>query len=309
MKVVTGAVYFPGGNGVPTSSPFIRTTSANSTAALPDYTWFYDDNTGLFHPVGGGIGFSVVGTERMKINNSGQVSIAGSPYGTAKLSVNGIAWCSGGIWTPSDLKFKRNIKPIDGALNKILKINGKSYEYKQDEFKDINFNSGKTYGFIAQEIAKVLPEITQVDTLGFYSICYEQVIPILVEALKEQNQEIELLKEKTQNCYALQNKYNISEKLLENSQVNNEKDSYLLQNKPNPFDQNTTIGFVLPFNAKNASIIIFNLNGKSLKSYDISKIKEGELNISGKEFEPGMYLYTLIVDGKELDTKRMILTE
>jgi hypothetical protein len=51
------------------------------------------------------------------------------------------------------------------------------------------------------------------------------------------------------------------------------------------------------------------MQGKLIKTYPINTKKEGSIEINGGEMQPGMYLYSLIIDGKEIDTKRMILTE
>ena len=60
-----------------------------------------------------------------------------------------------------------DIKAIDGALNKVLKLNGKSYEFKTDEFKSRNFNKGTNFGFISQELNEILPEAVNIDSNGY----------------------------------------------------------------------------------------------------------------------------------------------
>jgi len=60
--------------------------------------------------------------------------------------------------------------------------------------------------------------------------------------------------------------------------------------------------------AEKSSILIFDMQGTLLKSYNNLTAGIGEICIAGKEFTPGIYLYSLIVNGTEIDTKRMILT-
>ena len=60
---------------------------------------------------------------------------------------------------------------------------------------------------------------------------------------------------------------------------------------------------------KNASLYIYNMNGLQIKHIQITQKGKGSISINASELRPGMYLYTLIVDGIEIDTKRMILTE
>jgi hypothetical protein len=89
---------------------------------------------------------------------------------------------------------------------------------------------------------------------------------------------------------------------------NNDNKPRLDQNKPNPFNSDTKIGFYIPENAQSKTLIIFDMQGKLLKQYKINENGESYLKITGSEFKAGMYLYTLLIDGKEIDTKRMILT-
>ncbi len=85
--------------------------------------------------------------------------------------------------------------------------------------------------------------------------------------------------------------------------------SYLGENHPNPFNENTTIEFYLADGVKDAKIYIYNMNGTQLKSYELHQKGNESIIIIRGEFNPGMYMYTLITDGKVIDTKRMILTE
>ena len=83
----------------------------------------------------------------------------------------------------------------------------------------------------------------------------------------------------------------------------------LYQNAPNPFKQNTQIRFDIPENVNLAQLCIYNLQGTQIKQILITQRGASSQWISGSELAAGMYLYALIVDGKEVDTKRMILTK
>lgn len=98
----------------------------------------------------------------------------------------------------SDARLKENIQPIESALDKLMLVNGKSFNYI-DNFSDNlkitslrDRNSKTTYGFIAQELKDVLPEIVnEPDDLNeYYSVDYIAMIPLLVEAIKEQQNQI-----------------------------------------------------------------------------------------------------------------------
>jgi hypothetical protein len=81
----------------------------------------------------------------------------------------------------------------------------------------------------------------------------------------------------------------------------------LTQNMPNPFSENTSIHYTLYNPVKEASIFIFDLQGTLIKEFPDLNHGNGEITIRGYELKPGMYFYTLMVDGIEIDTKRMIL--
>lgn len=97
---------------------------------------------------------------------------------------------------PSDIRIKDNIQDIDNPLQKVLSIRGVTYHHKNDENKKIQI------GVIAQEIEKVLPNVitesyNPSDITGndmIKTVSYNQLIPLLIEAVKEQNKIINELK-------------------------------------------------------------------------------------------------------------------
>lgn len=64
----------------------------------------------------------------------------------------------------------------------------------------------------------------------------------------------------------------------------------------------------IPESYRQANVIVYTLEGKQLKTIPVSERGKTTVNISGNELSAGMYLYTLMVDGKVVDTKRLILT-
>lgn len=83
----------------------------------------------------------------------------------------------------------------------------------------------------------------------------------------------------------------------------------LYQNTPNPFDHETTIEFNIVKMEHNAFIVIYDLNGRELTKYPVTSMGKGKVIVSGEELQPGMYLYSLVVDGMENSTKRMVLSK
>ena len=82
----------------------------------------------------------------------------------------------------------------------------------------------------------------------------------------------------------------------------------LYQNTPNPFKETTVIRFSLADDAADAAICIFDMTGKQLKRIPVSRGQDS-ISVNGTELGAGMFLYSLIVNGKEIDTKRMILSK
>ena len=92
----------------------------------------------------------------------------------------------------SDKKLKDNLKPINNSLEKLQKLTGYEFDWndKQDTYK------GHDVGVVAQEVEKVLPEVVATRDSGYKAVKYEKMIPLLIEAIKEQQQQINELKEK-----------------------------------------------------------------------------------------------------------------
>jgi len=98
---------------------------------------------------------------------------------------------TGAITSCSDVRYKKDIAPLQNVLSNVMKLQGVNYKWKKDEFKDKNFSDALQIGFIAQEIEKIYPEVVLTDVDGYKSVDYSRLTPILVEALKEQQRIID----------------------------------------------------------------------------------------------------------------------
>ncbi|MGZ3901446.1 MAG: T9SS type A sorting domain-containing protein [Bacteroidia bacterium] len=78
------------------------------------------------------------------------------------------------------------------------------------------------------------------------------------------------------------------------------------QNVPNPYAEQTTITYNVPPQYGFAQIIFKTVDGKIIKAVDITKKGKGQLNVFASDLSQGLYMYTLIVDGKVIDTKKMV---
>ena len=96
---------------------------------------------------------------------------------------------SGNVTAYSDIRLKTNIQVITGALEKISKIRGVTYDRTDTQ------NPLTQVGVIAQEVEKVLPEAVSEDEKGIKTVAYGNMVGLLIEAIKEQQQQIQNLKD------------------------------------------------------------------------------------------------------------------
>lgn len=162
------------------------------------------------------------------------------------------------------------------------------------------------YGFAINEVASVYPELIETDATGVRHINYTELIPIMVQAIKELTQQVEDL----QNDLSLGSASNPMMAPAHTGINNNtlQSECVLYQNTPNPFNERTMIRFSLPSDVNDAYIYVFDMQG-ILKKQLRADAGIGYITIEASEFEAGMYLYSLVVNGKEVATKRMILSK
>jgi hypothetical protein len=98
--------------------------------------------------------------------------------------------------SPSDERFKTNIHPLTGALEKVKQLQGVTFDWKEDtdSFKITNLKHD--IGFIAQQVQEVLPDLVRADESGYLGLRERALIPLLVEAIKELSKKIEQLEQK-----------------------------------------------------------------------------------------------------------------
>ena len=127
------------------------------------------------------------------IKESGNVGIGTTNPG-ARLQVAGDI-IANSIAGSSDTRFKTNILPIESPLQKVLKLRGVTFDWRIKEFPNRLFSENRALGFIAQEVEQVIPEVVQTENSkeGFKSVQYDKVVALLVEAIKEQQKQIDFL--------------------------------------------------------------------------------------------------------------------
>lgn len=126
------------------------------------------------------------------ISSMGSVGI-GTSSPSSKLDVRGTINSSADVRAisfqyTSDRSLKKDIAPIEQSLEKLLKLKPVTFKWKQNNKAD--------YGFIAQEVQQVIPEITSVDESHLMHVDYAKLVPLLIDVVQHQQKEIEALKKK-----------------------------------------------------------------------------------------------------------------
>jgi hypothetical protein len=109
------------------------------------------------------------------------------------LSVVGGIAATGNITSPffyseSDIALKEDVNPISNALKKVLKLTGVDFIWKKTNQKGL--------GVIAQEVEKIIPHIVSTSNAGYKTVQYDSLVPLLIEAIKDQQKQINELRKK-----------------------------------------------------------------------------------------------------------------
>lgn len=225
-----------------------------------------------------------------------------SSTGDFRLNVEGVVR-SLAYFAYSDKRFKKDIKSIENALTTIEKLEGKTYVWNREAFKDKNFDSGGHSGFVAQDLEKVLPHLVATDKDGDKSVNYTELIPYLVEAMKEQNA---IIKNQQSQIDELKNQISDNFKAQNNELIQLEN-TKIISVSPNPSNDLISISLNIEKSVQTASLQVHDLNGKLLNNLTIS---DRENNISRTlqkdNFGTGVYIVSLIINGKSIDSKKII---
>jgi hypothetical protein len=253
---------------------------------------------------------------------------------------NGDVYTTSAVYHFSDSNFKDNILPLENGLSLIRNLNPKTYSFKQQQHPYLSLTSGIESGLIAQELLSVLPQLVndfklppRIDSLGnldttgtnstYLAINYTGLIPYLIGAIQEQQLSIDSLHIQLSEvvteinlCCSLglrmRDPENIDLGKEENKRTHikielADLNTIILdQNSPNPFSEETFINYTIPKDVLKATIMIYDNSGQVLKTVTISERGKGQLHIYAEKLSSGIYSYSLIADGKTIDTKKMV---
>lgn len=226
----------------------------------------------------------------------------------------------------SDSRLKTNVESLEGSEEMLSRISPVSYSLSKSTLVEKNSAAGTEnvggdsplapdprtrFGFIAQEVKEVFPELVMEDEEGVLGVDYIGFIPVLVDAVKNLRAKVESQQEEL-TALRMQNgnlrkgaptagAYSTPDILASESMV--------YQNRPNPFSDTTVIPYDVPEGVVQADIYIYTLQGQQVMHKVVDERGSGSLTVDAASLTPGMYIYTLMTDGVEAGSKRMIVTE
>jgi trimeric autotransporter adhesin len=312
------------------------------------YSALTNNTTGSYNAAGGsmalnkvasgsyntGFGYRAGQSTDVHLDNTTAIGYLATPTASHQVRIGNTSVTSiGGYqnWTNlSDGRFKKDIREDVSGLAFINELRPVSYTVDKiglNRFLHITDSSASSAdakniqqrqtGFIAQDVEAIVKKsgyvFSGVDAPDNendpYGIRYAEFVVPLVKAVQELTGRLEAQQQQ------------ITEQQTEIQSLRRELGSKsgtafsanttaaLLQNNPNPFDAETGIQMTLPEDVGYATIMIYNLEGKQLKTIQVAERGNVRLMVSANELAAGMYLYSLIADGKVVDTKRMVLTK
>jgi hypothetical protein len=247
----------------------------------------------------------------------------------------GHVYSSGGFVT-SDKNLKKDIHEFGDAMSIINQLKPQNYLFKDDaKYASLHLPKGTHYGLLAQDLEQVLPNLVSeaphelrtvkpiaalkptadgkpapavmqqketTETIKIKAVNYIELIPIIVKAMQEQEAAIEKQNAKIEELTQLVNKFSQNTSSSGSVKLNN---AYLGQNSPNPNSTSTRITYNIPTDFSRAELVVNNANGQKVKQVQLTK--SGLLDLDTSSLSAGTYFYTLFVNGKSIDTKKMIV--
>lgn len=276
----------------------------NNPTSLDGIDWGIDSDCG-------GINFwrpwSVAnfGNCKFIIKDNGNVGINLSNPAYA-LDVNGSVQAFSFL-TTSDSNLKENIRPFASILDKLMELRPVVYNYKpiyndqsgssKEEFKDLKIMVEdkrlyrNTSGFLAQDVQKIFPDIVEQNDNGNLSIYTFDFVPIIVKSMQELNDKID-------------GKLGVNSAERTTNSIEN---SYLLPTQAQLASNNTIIKYQLPQKFETAQMLISSYDGRQLLQFDLAA-NSSQLSIESKQLYAGLFYATLLIDHKEIETQKLILT-
>ncbi len=227
-----------------------------------------------------------------------------------------------GYATYSSRAWKEEIRPIVGALEKVLRLEGMQYRWK------LPYGGTRDIGFIMEDVADVVPEVVDHDPITgeYLGMDYSRLTALLVEALKEEHRRNDELRAELAQLRGvhktLEDLRSEIERLrgiverqimrhgsnLQSQPASEDRNEFLGDNKPNPHDGTTTVPCYVPAGVGSAELIVSDAAGRTIRSVMLdARDAWTNVTLDLTLLSSGTYEYRLVLDGRVVATKQMQL--
>lgn len=212
----------------------------------------------------------------------------------------------------NDITISKQLQPLSAKrygyhpfLNTSREMSDYSTSVAEDELSLIEKQAiaKQHYGLDADQLEEVFPDLVYENEDGTKSINYVEMVPILVQAINELKSELDEIK----GTGSATKKTATRGTVHADGMGDNVVMLSLSQNKPNPFGTSTSIEVSIPDDVQKAVIYVYDLQGKKIDQVDITARGKQTIQLNAATLSDGMYLYSLIADGKVVETRRMIV--
>ena len=257
------------------------------------------------------IHLSVTANAQLKVYRNGDVTIGtASQSSLSKLTIGGTV-TTNGIIVPFDENTKKYAASLDkekapSTVSSVMAMDVVSYNIPSinEEGKETTESSSIHYALSPDVVEFLFPTLVTQGKDGVKGINYIELIPLLVRSIQELQLEVETLK----GTLAAFEDQNWESRSKQSTSFNSRFSATLMQNNPNPVKEQARIGYRLTGDYSEAVIRICDVNGNVAKTFDVQS-GTGSVTVNASELNMGLYLYSLIVDGNIIDTKKMIVTK
>lgn len=215
--------------------------------------------------------------------------------------------------TLADSRLNKNVTFLEpGVLDDLMQMNVMKYGLEQFDaeggedsvavgyfINDSGILEKEHFGLSGQEIKDIYPNLVSESQNGYLSVNYMEMIPLLIQSIQELKRELDSTKDELR---VLQTVSNVVKRETGTGAV-------LCQNTPNPFRETCLIKCKIPQNSSTAILYIHDVNGRQTDAVTITERGDVYIKIEGSLFDVGTYLYSLVVDGLLIDSKRMLHIE
>jgi hypothetical protein len=194
-------------------------------------------------------------------------------------------------------------------LDKVLKLQGVTYNLKQSSStvnssgQIISYPSSLKMGLIAQAVERVAPEVVTTTSDGLKTVAYGNLVGLLIEAIKQEDAKLTGLQYKLDSTIAA------NQSAINKLRTDTNSQAKLYSCKTCSSKDNTNIHCYIPALSNEARLLVFNMNGALEKAIIINGKEEQYISFRDMHLSSGMYYYSLVVDGDEIGTQKIILAE